>query len=58
MAMSDKTKESILGTFVSGVCILVIALLVTGMGSGEELALSLAAIPALYITTKLLGEKW
>jgi hypothetical protein len=55
--MSDETKEFILGTFVFGVCFIVIALLVTGTGSGEELALSLAAIPALYITTKFLGER-
>lgn len=56
--MSDQTKEFILGTFVFGVCFLVIAFLVTEAGSGEDLALSLAAIPALYITTKLLGEQW
>ena len=56
--MIDQTKEFILGTFVFGVCLLVIAFLVTEAAYAKDLVLSLAAIPALYLATKLLGEQW
>lgn len=56
--MNSETKDFLLGTSIFIACFTLIAIFLRSMGTGEALALLLATLSSVYVTTTFLGEEW